>query len=87
MLKLKLQYFGHLMWRDEKTIGKDPDAGEDWGQEEKGATENETVGWFHYLMRLSKLWEIVKNWEAWHAAVHGGHTRVGHDLVTEQEHY
>ena len=38
-------------------------------------------------MRLSKLWEIVKNWEAWHAAVHGGHKRVGHDLVTEQEHY
>ena len=52
-------------------IGKDPDAGEDWGQEEKGATENETVGWYHYFMRLSKLWEIVKNWEAWHAAVHG----------------
>ena len=28
-------------------IGKDPDAGEDWGQEEKGATENEMVGWHH----------------------------------------
>ena len=28
-------------------IGKDPDAGEDWGQEEKGTTEDETVGWHH----------------------------------------
>ena len=41
MLKLKLQYFGHLMRRVEKIIGKDPDAGRDWGQEEKGTTENE----------------------------------------------
>ena len=30
-------------------IGKDPDAGKDWGQEEKGATEDETVGWHHQL--------------------------------------
>ena len=30
-------------------IGKDPDAGEDWGQEEKGETENEKVGWHHLL--------------------------------------
>ena len=30
-------------------IGKDPDAGKDWGQEEKGTTENETVGWHHWL--------------------------------------
>ena len=29
-------------------IGKDPDAGKDWGQEEKGATEDETVGWHHW---------------------------------------
>ena len=40
MLKLKLQYFGHLMQR---AIGKDPDAGKDWGQEEKGAAEDEMV--------------------------------------------
>ena len=45
MLKLKLQYFGHLMWR----AGKDPDAGRDWGQEEKGKTEDEMVGWHHRL--------------------------------------
>ena len=30
-------------------IGKDPDAGKDWGKEEKGATEDETVGWPHWL--------------------------------------
>ena len=54
MLMLKLQYFGHLMQRVnslEKTllIGKDPDAREDWGQEEKGTTEDEMVGWHHWL--------------------------------------
>ena len=47
MLKLKLQYFGHLMrsW----LIGKDPDAGRDWGQEEKGTTEDKMAGWHHRL--------------------------------------
>ena len=46
MLKLKLQYFGHLMWRTdslEKTVGKDG------RQEEKGMTEDEMVGWPHQL--------------------------------------
>ena len=47
MLKLKLQYFGHLMRR--VLIGKDPDAGRDWGQEEKGMTEDEIAGWHHQL--------------------------------------
>ena len=42
MLKLKLQYFGHLMQR-----GKDPDAGRNWGQEEKGTTEGKMAGWHH----------------------------------------
>ena len=48
MLKLKLQYFGHLMRRVnslEKT-----DAGRDWGQEEKRTTEDETAGWHHRLV-------------------------------------
>ena len=44
MLKLKLQYLGHLM---SQFIGKDPDAGRDWWQEEKGTTEDEMVGWHH----------------------------------------
>ena len=48
MLKLKLQYFGHLMRRAD-LIGKDSDAGRDWGQEEKGTTENEMVGCHHWL--------------------------------------
>ena len=47
MLKLKLQYFGHLMWRAD--IWKDPDAGKDWRWEEKGMTEDEMVGWHHWL--------------------------------------
>ena len=45
MLKLKLQYFGHLMQTGgslEKT-----DAGRDWGQEEKGTTKDEMAGWHH----------------------------------------
>ena len=98
--KLKLQYFGHLMWRAdslEKTLespldckqikpvhpkrnqswifigrtdaevpilwppdakswltGKDPDAGKDWGQEEKGTTEDEMVGW-HYQLSIHQF--------------------------------
>ena len=47
MLKLKLQYFGHLMRKvdsSEKT-----DAGRDWGQEKKGTTEDEMAGWHHRL--------------------------------------
>ena len=47
MLRLKLQYFGHLMRR--VLIGKDPDAGRDWGQEEKGMTEDEMDEWHHWL--------------------------------------
>ena len=45
-LKLKLQYFGHLMRRAD---WKDPDAGKDWRQEEKGTTEDEMAGWHHQL--------------------------------------
>ena len=48
MLKLKLQYFGHLMQRA-YSLEKDPDARKDWRQEEKGTTEDEMVGWHHRL--------------------------------------
>ena len=44
MLKLKLQHFGHLMQRADSF---ENDAGKDWGQEEKGTTEDEMVGWHH----------------------------------------
>ena len=47
MLKLKLQYFGHLMQRVDSL--EDSDAGRDWGQKEKGTTEDEMAGWHHQL--------------------------------------
>ena len=47
MLKLKLQYFGHLMRRVDSL--EKTDAGRDWGQEEKGTTEDEMAGWHHRL--------------------------------------
>ena len=47
MLKLKLQYFGHLMRRVDSL--EKTDAGRDWGQEETGTTEDERAGWHHRL--------------------------------------
>ena len=53
-------------------VGKDPDAGKDWRQEEKGTTEDEMVEWLHDSMdiSLSKLQELVMDREVWHAVVH-----------------
>ena len=48
MLKLKLQYLGHLMWRVD-SLEKTLMLGGDWGQEEKGTTEDEMAGWHHWL--------------------------------------
>ena len=57
-------------------IGKDSDAGRDWGQEEKGTTEDEMAGWYItctdvMYMNLGKLQEMVRDKEAWYAAVLG----------------
>ena len=57
-------------------IWKDPDAGKDWGQEEKGMTEDEMAGWYHWLSgSVSHEFEQAlgdgDNREAWNAEVHG----------------
>ena len=54
MLKLKLQYFGHLMWRVDSL--EDSNAGRDWGQEEKGTTKDEMAGWHHGLNGRKSEW-------------------------------
>ena len=64
-----------ILWppdAESRLIGKDPDAGKDWKQEEKGPTEDEMVGCHRGSMdmSLSKLWEMVKNREACGAATY-----------------
>ena len=60
MLKLKLQNFGHLL-RIANSLEKNTDTGKDWGQEEKGPTENEMVGW-HYLTLWTWVWTNSRRW-------------------------
>ena len=85
-LRPKLQYFGHLMWRVD-SFGKDPDAGRDWGQEEKGMTEAE---WLHRLDAHEFGWTLVHHHSgSWWWTGRPGvlrfmeSQRVGHDWATE----
>ena len=66
---------------------KDPDAGKAWRQEEKGTTEDEMVGWHHWLNRHEFVWASSERW--WRTGKAGilqsmGLQRVRHDWVTEQ---
>ena len=72
MLKLKLQYFGHLMWRTD-SLEKTLMLGKIEGRRRRG---QQRMRWFNGIMdlvdmSLSKLWDLVINMEAWHAAVCG----------------
>ena len=78
---LKLQYFGHLM--QSQLIRKDPDAGKDWRQEEKGMTEDKMVGWHHQLYE-HEFEQAPEDGEGKPGVPQSmGLQRVGHNWATE----
>ena len=72
MLKLKLQYFGHLMPRVD-SLEKTLMLGGIGGGEEKGTTEDEMAGWHHWLNGCESEWTrvLVMDRVTWRAAIHG----------------
>ena len=65
-------------------IGKDPDAGKNWGQEEKGRLEDEKVGWHHKLNGHGFGWTLgLRDGQGGLACCGSWHCRVGHDWVTD----
>ena len=65
-------------------IGKDPDAGKDWGQEEKGVTEDEMVG-RHHRLNGHEFAQTLGDGERQGSLAFIGSQRVGRDLVTEKQ--
>ena len=83
-LMLKLQYFGHLIW----LTGKDFDAGEDRGKEEKRVTEDEMVGW-HHRLNGREFEQAPGDGEGQGSLAFCSpwYCRVGHNWMTEREHH
>ena len=73
-------------------IGKDPDTGKEWREEEMRATEDKMVGWHHWLSGHEfgqTPWEIMKDREAWSAAVHGitkSQTQLNNSILVSDDH-
>ena len=81
MLKLKLQSFGHLMWRTDSL--EKTDSGKDWRREEKGTTEDEMVGW-HHRLDGNEFEQAPGVGDGQGSLLQSmGSQRVGHDWATE----